>query len=183
MIHVLQADLRDDQSEAGTDSPREDAEMVSVLPTSDLVTEKPAVAVEDELNSFSEQVTTRPTVVTTRISTIHHTSTVRITTLQDSSTAEVVEPKVHHETYHHATIIEKDVPTPGIAPTSESSLDAISFITTSSVPIKDISSLPEVVSPEDGSGDVVRMILLFSHTTLKWCFNVPCYNAQTCALV
>ncbi|KAJ6659196.1 hypothetical protein lerEdw1_019241 [Lerista edwardsae] len=152
-VHVVQVDLKDDQSEAGTDSPREDPEMVSVLPTSDQVTEKLAVA-EDESNSFTEQVTTRPTVVTTRISTMHHTSTVRITTLQDSSTAEVVEPKVHHETYHDATIIEKDVPTSGVAPTSERSLDAVSFSTTSPVPHKDVSSLPEVLTPEDGSGDV-----------------------------
>lgn len=152
LIHVVQADLRDDQSEAGADSPREDPEMVSVLPTSDLVTEKPAVAVEDESNSFTEQVT-RPTVVT-RISTMHHTSTVRTTTSQDSSTAEVVEPNVHHETYHDASIIEKSAPTSDVAPTSESTLDAVSSITTTSVPHKDVSSLPEGLSPEDGSGDV-----------------------------
>ncbi|XP_066478720.1 syndecan-1 [Tiliqua scincoides] len=153
LMHVVHDDLRDDQSEAGTDSPREDSEAVS--PTSHLMTDKPPVAVEDELNSFTEQVTTRPQVITTRVLATHHTSTVRVSTSQDSSTAEVVVPKVNHETYHDASLIDKDVSTSEVVPTSESSLDAFSSNTTSSVPHKDISSLPEeVLSPEDGSGDV-----------------------------
>lgn len=167
LVYVVHADLTDDQSEVGTDSPIEDSEAVS--PTSDLMTDKPVVAVDDVLNSFTEQVaTTRAQVVTTGIPEIHHTSTVRITTSQDSSTAEVVEPKFHHETSHDASIIDKDVPTSELTPTNESSLDPFNSATSSSVPHKDISSLPEeVLSPEDGSGDVVSMNLPFNHATLK----------------
>ncbi|XP_061478644.1 syndecan-1 [Rhineura floridana] len=151
--------LGDNQLVQQTDSPTEDYSggpasptSLHLVPLSDLVTDKAAVAAEDELDSLSEQATTRPPVITTRIPVTHHVSTVRITTSQVSSTL-FVEPEVYHDV-HRVPSIDDKTPALDFVPTSDRSLQT-SPTTTSSVVHKEISSLPDegILLTEEGSGN------------------------------
>lgn len=164
-------DVEDHEPEAqGTQRPSEDYQRIPVSPTNmhvvllnDPVTDKPVVTVEEEVGVFTEQATTGSAVVTTRVPVTyhhHHTSTPRITTTHASSTVGIIEPDVYYNVHHEVNSSDKEEPA-DIEPTVNS-LDATSFTTTSLVLIKDTSSHPEedFLSPEDGSGDQVRIQLV-----------------------
>ncbi|XP_060089509.1 syndecan-1 [Heteronotia binoei] len=155
-------DVEDHEPEAqGTETPSEDYQRIPVSPTNmhvllvnDLVTDKPVVSVEEEVDMFTEQATTSSAVVTARVPVTHHTSTLRITTSYASSTVGILEPEVYHNVYHEVSSSDIEGPANDIVPTIHS-LDATSSTTTSLVFIKNTSSQPEedILSPEDGSGD------------------------------
>lgn len=162
-------DMEDLYPEAeGTEAPSEDYQRIPVSPTNmhvfledDLLTDNQVVTVEAEEGKFPEQATTSSAGVTARVPVTHHTSTLRITTSRASSTVGILEPHVHHNVYHGISHHDKEEPANDIEPTVNT-LDATSSTTTSLVLIKDTSSQPEkdILSPEDGSGDPVRIRLI-----------------------
>ncbi|XP_028578143.2 syndecan-1 [Podarcis muralis] len=142
-----------------TDSPTEDypggpvsQTSMPLVPLMDLVTDKTEVATEYELDSFTEQGTTRSPVITTRIPATHHISTVRTTTSQISST-HFIEAEVYQDV-HQASSTDDATPALDFVPTSERSLDTASPTTISSGDQNEIPSLPDDggILIEDGSG-------------------------------
>nr|XP_028578143.1 syndecan-1 [Podarcis muralis] len=123
-----------------------------LVPLMDLVTDKTEVATEYELDSFTEQGTTRSPVITTRIPATHHISTVRTTTSQISST-HFIEAEVYQDV-HQASSTDDATPALDFVPTSERSLDTASPTTISSGDQNEIPSLPDDggILIEDGSG-------------------------------
>nr|XP_034965906.1 syndecan-1 [Zootoca vivipara] len=142
-----------------TDSPTEDypggpvsQTSIPLVPLMDLVTDSTAVATEYELDSFTEQGTTRSPVITTRIPATHHISTVRTTTSQISST-HFIEAEVYQDV-HQGSSTDDATPALDFVPTSERSLDTASPTTIPSGDQNEIPSLPDdgVILIDDGSG-------------------------------
>ncbi|XP_077167553.1 syndecan-1 [Paroedura picta] len=144
-----------------TTAPSEDYQRIPVSPTSrhvflmnDLATDKPVVAVEEEVSVSTEQMITSPAVVTMRVPVTHHTYTQRITTTHVSTTDGIIEPEVYHNVHYEVSSSDKEEPPSDIVPTTNSR-DPAGPTTTSLVLVKETSSQPEesVLSSEDGSGD------------------------------
>ncbi|KAM6123296.1 syndecan-1 [Pterocles gutturalis] len=135
----------------GTES-RTEKEVISPSATSSVVTEKPVVAVKDEvsiLGSPDEKPTSDVVTTTVRSSTTHFPSVVHITPSEASDTVHEIEPKIP----------SSDVPDTKDVPEPHSTLHPEGDITaTPTAATKDVVPTHEEVS-EDGSGDPGDFIL------------------------